>query len=212
MIGQIVTSRACAAAAGECRGGPEEAVAGVFRGGLLRLSPRPRGREVGARDPKRTAGLAGTAAWGTWHFALEDVIRQHPPERGLTYPEAEIAALRPEDGGAEPGPGGGVADAEKAAKALDLWTPALGGKAFAWQPEKLAECFDVKLRQGLAGYGWDEAMQALLRPEGAAAGAERRTARPPPGRPRLPAGIPKPGRLRPRRAAAASHGAVSESG
>jgi hypothetical protein len=161
MIGQVVTSRAALRllaerAADPKKPWPEFAESDCF------ACHHDLADQKWRRDSKRAAGRAGSAAWGTWHFALDDVVRQHPPKPGLAYPKAEIADLRERMTAPDPDRAEVRADAGRAAKALDLWLPALGERTFDWRPDRLADALNLKLRDEIGSYGWDEAAQLYL--------------------------------------------------
>jgi hypothetical protein len=110
------------------------------------------------REEKRVKGRLGQPEWGTWYFALGDVLAK---PRGLAYPEKSIDELRglmvPLQSDREQV----RLKAGAAAKVFDDWLPALRGRQARAALPQLANELD-RSRSRLDEFGWDGAAQLYL--------------------------------------------------
>jgi hypothetical protein len=109
------------------------------------------------REEKRVKGRLGKPAWGTWYFALGDVVAGKDrafPEKSVEELCGLMATLRPDcnEVGAKAG---------EAAKALDGWLPALRENKSREVLPGLATDLE-KARGRLDDFGWDGAAQLYL--------------------------------------------------
>src|SRR5206468_3366004 len=103
----------------------------------------------------------GQPAWGTWYFALGDVVAKHPPGKELVYPEKSLEQLRGLMAVPRPDREKVQAQTAAAAKALDAWLPALHDARMRDTLPGLARELDGA-RDRLGDFGWDGAAQLYL--------------------------------------------------
>jgi hypothetical protein len=106
----------------------------------------------------------GSFAWGTWYYALTDLLERQPPRPGLKMPEASLKEVRklmqvPYGDAAQEG----VARAAgEAAAQLTGWLPSLRRPAYDWDVRDLESALDAKVQKELERSSWDQATQMYL--------------------------------------------------
>jgi hypothetical protein len=114
------------------------------------------------REPARVKGRLGMPAWGTWYFALHDVVAKHPPAAGVEYPETSFKDLQKLMSGLHADRRQVEDKAAGAAATLAGWLPKLRSAGPAWPLAELARDLDGKAEKELNGSVWDEAAQLYL--------------------------------------------------
>src|SRR5262249_46793357 len=88
--------------------------------------------------------LPGSLSWGTWYYALAEVLADHPPRADLKLPATSLKELRQLMGQ----PYRDVTKnrignhAGESARQLAAWFPSLRQPAFDWNVQGLAKCLD----------------------------------------------------------------------
>jgi hypothetical protein len=106
----------------------------------------------------------GSVPWGSWYYALADVVAEHPPQAALKVPASALKELRrlmqPPYSKANKDQVGKYAG--EAAKQFASWFPGLSQPTSDWKAPSLAKALDERARKEMESSGWDQAAQRYL--------------------------------------------------
>jgi hypothetical protein len=106
----------------------------------------------------------GSPPWGSWYYAMANVVADHPPQAPLKLPATALQELRrlmqPPYSNAKKDQVGKYA--REAAKQLAGWFPSLRQPTSHWNVPSLTNALDEKARKEMDSSSWDQAAQLYL--------------------------------------------------